>query len=215
MDRFSRDEYVNFLYKRQVLPQHGIQVFSLAERFDNSTGSGRTMERIREAMDIGRSEEIARDTMRAMVQNASEGNVCGGKAPWGYRSTKTPIGTDAHGDQKTRTGWEPDPETREDVRRLFGLLADGVGIHRVAEVLNEEGRPAPSGGLWTRTTVYDLARKVCIYEGTCIWNMGHVVEWRDEQGKKHRRRVLKDPATWVRRAKAHEALIAREVAQRV
>ena len=215
MDRFSRDEFVNFHYKRQVLPQLGVQLFSIAERIDNSTGSGRTMERIREAMDIGRSEEIARDTMRAMVQNAAEGHVCGGKTPWGYRAVKTPIGTDAHGNQKTRTDWVPDEDAREDVARLFGLLADGVGIHRVAQVMNDESRPSPSGGKWTRTTVYNLARKVYIYTGTYIWNMGHTVERRDEQGKKHRRSLLKDPRTWVRRAEAHEALISPEIARKV
>lgn len=215
MDRFSRDEYVNIYYKRQLLPQHNIRVFSVAERFDNNTGTGRTMERIREAMDIGRSEEIARDTMRAMVQNANAGHVCGGKAPWGYKAKKTPIGRDTHGNEKTRTDWVPDPKTRADVKRLFGLLADGVSLHRIPQVMNEEGRPSPCSGKWGKTSIYDLARKVYIYEGTYIWNMGHIEEWRDENGKKHKSRRLKDPRTWARKENAHQPLIAPEVAGKV
>lgn len=213
MDRFSRDEHVNVLYKRQLLPQHGIRVFSVAERFDSSTGSGRTMERIREAMDIGRSEEIARDTMRAMVQNAAVGHVCGGKAPWGYKARKTPIGRDAHGNEKTRTDWVPDARTRADVRRLFALLAEGASTYRAAQVMNEEGRLSPSGGKWTKTTVYDLARRVYVYEGTYVWNMAHVVEWRDD-GKKHKSRRFKDPRTWTRTENAYDALVSPDVASR-
>lgn len=81
MDRFSHDEYVNLEHKRRLLPQQGIQAFSGAERFDSTSGFGRTMERFKEAMDIGRSEDIARDPMRALLENPATGHVCGGKPP--------------------------------------------------------------------------------------------------------------------------------------
>ncbi len=215
MDRFSRDEYVNVHYKRQVLPQLGVQVFSLAERIDNSTGAGRMMERVHEAMAIKSSDDTAEATMRAMVQNAGQGHVCGGKPPWGYVALKTSIGTDTRGNTKTRTDWVPNDDVRDDVERLFGLLADGVGIHRGARVMSDEGRPSPSGGKWAANSVYELARKVYIYEGTYIWNMGRTEEWRDGSGKKHRRNMLKDPRTWVRRCNAHESLITPEIAAKV
>lgn len=128
---------------------------------------------------------------------------------------QTPIGTGLRGNTKTRPDWVPDPKTRRDVVRLFGLPAEGVAIHRAAQVMNEESRPSPSGPRWGRGTVYDMARRVYVHQGTYVWNMGHVVKARDDQGNRQKTSRRKDPRTWVRRANAHEALTTDEVAAKV
>jgi hypothetical protein len=145
--------------------------------------------------------------MRGMVANARAGHVTAGKTPYGYAPDKTVIGQDSHGKDMTRTSWIPDPALQADVQRLFGLLSDGIGIHNVALTMNREGRPSPTGRKWTKTTVQDLAKRVHCYEGTLPWNVGRTVPWQDAQGRKRRRRILKDPAFWVRTPNAYPPMI--------
>jgi DNA invertase Pin-like site-specific DNA recombinase len=209
LSRFSRDEAVNFKYKRTLLPQYGIRVVAACDGLQQND-----LEPFRETIDRQESKDNARRTMRGMVANAREGHVTAGKTPWGYRAQKTPIGRDSHGKDLTRTSWVPDPERQEDVNRLFGLLAEGVGIHNVAAVMNQEGRPSPSGGLWVRATVYDLARKVYVYEGTYLFNVAETKPWQHEQHTRNRR-ILKDPRVWVRTCHAYPAMIDSDTAGRV
>jgi DNA invertase Pin-like site-specific DNA recombinase len=61
-------------------------------------------------------------------------------------------------EEGTRVGYEVVPETMENVRRVFGLLADGESVSGVRRELEQAGIPAPGGGRhWSATTVRGIA----------------------------------------------------------
>ncbi|MBC7287688.1 MAG: recombinase family protein [Armatimonadetes bacterium] len=214
-DRFSRDDYVNAFYKHTLLPSHGIQVISVAEPFDTSSVGGWLVQRVIEIASVARSMEDACATMRAMIRNAAEGHSCGGKCPWGYMRELVEVGRDPKGQPITRTEWVPDPQLAPHVVELFKRLADGDSLTSIARDFTRAGIPSPSGKpYWTKTTVYDLARRVYVYEGTRVWNMVKKRTVRLPNGRTVRRFELKDPRLWIRVENAYPRLIPPDLARR-
>lgn len=85
--------------------------------------------------------------------SSQEGKYIGSIAPYGYQRQKL----------KGEKGWTlvPDSETAPIVRRVFDLLTEShLPQHAIAMRLNEEGIPAPRGGVWTTATVQRLLRNV-------------------------------------------------------
>ena len=76
-------------------------------------------------------------------------------------------------------GYKLDPDTMPIVLRIFSMLADGYAIHAAARALEDDGVPAPRGGIyWSRRTVREIALEDTyrphIYCAHCGWRMlGH------------------------------------------
>jgi site-specific DNA recombinase len=80
------------------------------------------------------------------------------------------------------------------VRRIFQLFVDGMGLKKIAELLNKEGVPAPydklkygkvNGKGWPHTSVRNLLKNER-YIGKWVWN---VSKWVSVPNKKNKRRV--------------------------
>lgn len=131
LDRFARNRYDSAVYKRE-LKKNGVKVYSVLENLDNSPESI-MMEAVLEGMAEYYSQNLGREVMKGMKENALNCIHTGGKPPLGY---------------------DVDPETKklvlneheaESVRIIFSLYSKGYGYSHIIDVLNSEGRLTKKG----------------------------------------------------------------------
>ena len=103
-------------------------------------------------------------TMLNKQTKARLGEVVGaGPAPYGYRYT-----TKRLTNGKTRVvGLKPDSTESAIVARIFSLLPHRSTV-QIADLLNEEGIPAPRGERWLHGVIYNLATST-VYTGTWVY----------------------------------------------
>jgi DNA invertase Pin-like site-specific DNA recombinase len=59
--------------------------------------------------------------------------------------------------------WEEDQRKSDIVRRIYSMTLGGMGEHRIAATLNQEGIPALAGGIrWHRSTISKLLRNAAV-----------------------------------------------------
>ena len=123
-------------------------------------------------------------TMLNKQTKARLGEVVGaGPAPYGYRYT-----TKSLTNGKTRVvGLEPDPAEAAIVARIFSLLPHRSTV-QIADLLNDEGIPAPRGARWLHGVIYNLATST-VYTGTWMYGKPRT---RSSAERWHRRRGAAD-----------------------
>ena len=127
------------------------------------------------------------------IRRGQSGRVAAGRIPgnlaYGYRKI---ISLDARGEPE-RGLREVQPDQAEIVRRIFREYADGKSPIAIARALNQEGIPAPAGGLWCVSMINgDRVRGNGIlhneiYIGMLVYN--RTTMQRDPQTRKRRPKV--------------------------
>jgi site-specific DNA recombinase len=83
------------------------------------------------------------------------------------------------------------PEEAEIVRRVFTMLADGMGYLKIAKQLNAEGVPSPTRRGWCGSGVREMAFHD-LYAGRIVYGK---TKWVDRDGR--RRNVDTSPGEWI------------------
>ena len=155
LDRFARNRYDSAVYKRE-LKKNGVQVYSVLENLDNSPESI-MMEAVLEGMAEYYSQNLGREVMKGMRENALKCKHTGGRPPLGY---------------------DVDPETKklvineheaETVRIIFDLYSKGYGYTDIINRLNDEGRRTKLGALFKKTSLSSILTNPK-YRGTYVFN---------------------------------------------
>ncbi len=135
LDRISRSVY-DFSLLWKTFDEYDVVFSSVTESFDTNTPMGRAMVLIIMTFaQLERETIVSRYTANRYARSNS-GVWAGGKAPYGFRITKTQI------DGKTQSVLEPIPEQLEIVARLFAEYAAGTAsLYSLAKALNEDGIP--------------------------------------------------------------------------
>ena len=142
LDRFARNRYDSAVYKRE-LKKNGVQVYSVLENLDNSPESI-MMEAVLEGMAEYYSQNLGREVIKGMRENALKCIHTGGKPPLGY---------------------DVDPETKklvineteaESVRIIYTLYSKGYGYSYILEQLNREGRRTKKGSVFQKNSLYSI-----------------------------------------------------------
>ncbi len=116
-------------------------------------------------------KDLAIKTHRGLKGRALAGKSAGGKA-YGYENITRydAAGEPIRGDRKI------DPAQARVVVRIFEDYAAGVSPRKIAEALNDEGIPGPSGGGWGTSTIHGNRERGTgilnneLYIGRQIWN---------------------------------------------
>jgi len=113
------------------------------------------------------------------------------------------------------------------VRWIFAQYADGVSPVKIVEELNRQDVPPPGVNFrrksrlaptWCASALYGnvkfgLGLLNChTYKGELIWGKS---KWPKDPDTKRKRRVLCDPATWVRTSAEHLRIVSDELWERV
>ncbi len=125
LDRFSRDRYDSALY-RHKLKEQGVKLISVTENFDDSPESI-ILESVIEAMSEYYSKNLARETMKGLMENAYKCRHNGGKPPLGYDV-----------DPLTHNYIINEKEAAV-VRKIFDMYLDGNGYAEIVSYMNAHG----------------------------------------------------------------------------
>jgi site-specific DNA recombinase len=163
------------------------------------------------------------------AQAAVEGRFLGGRPPYGYVLADTgphPNPAKAAIGQRLRR-LVPDPIAAPVVQRIFADYCGGVGLHTIAQSLNDDGISSPSGhdpernphratgrGLWAKSAV----RAILVnprYTGFEVWNKqrkDEVLIDVDDVALGHQTKMRwNDVAEWVWSPESrHEPLVTRD-----
>ncbi|NQW08463.1 MAG: recombinase family protein, partial [Alphaproteobacteria bacterium] len=193
LDRLSRDQAdVAQIYKQ--LKFDGVAIVTLSEGPVSELHVG-----LKGTMNALFLKDLADKTRRGLRGRVEEGCSGGGNS-YGYDVVKA---VDANGepDRGQRT---INPGQAAVIQRVFELFAVGHSPRSIAQVLNNEGVPGPSGGLWRDTTIRGHITRGTgllnneLYVGRLVWN---------------RQRYIKDPTSGRRVSRINDPgeLIVKDV----
>jgi DNA invertase Pin-like site-specific DNA recombinase len=140
MDRLGRDaaEQISLL-KRFTTGKVG--VVAIAQQIDLATPHGRAMAQIGAVFAELERALIAERTTETLAEMRAQGRV----------TNHTPFGWDAEGDFLV-----PNEAEQATLARLIRLRQQGLSYHKLADLLNQEGRPTKRGGPWQAMTVRNV-----------------------------------------------------------
>lgn len=199
--RFARNLQDAVTYQ-ELLKKHHIELISISEPIPDGP-LGELLRNILHSINEFYSADLAKQTLRGMVETAQQGYALGGPAPYGYKKEHV-----AHpqGGQKVR--YAPDPEEAPIVRRVYEAYASGKGLETIADGLNLDGIPTRRGKQWQKPTIKGMLwDNKEVYLGNLIFN----------RRKKSRGKLLymKPKEEWIIQKGTHEPIITRELAKAV
>ena len=130
---------------------------------------------------VGAQQEIVKLVERnrfGMIARAERGDFPAA-IPFGYRAVFSPDGS---------RSIEIDEQAARTLRRLFDLYISGLGMHAVADTLNNEGLPGVTQARWTNSAVRALIIRPWKYAGFAEINHD------SKTGREFRRAIGKAPA---------------------
>ncbi|MBZ9650369.1 recombinase family protein, partial [Sphingobium sp. 3R8] len=178
LDRVSRDQAdVATLYKN--LQFAGVKIVTLAEGEVSELHVG-----LKGTMNALFLKDLAKKTHRGLRGRVEKGKSGGGLC-FGYDVVRrfSSEGEPVHGERSINAA------EAEVIRQVFRQFANGLSPHTIACRLNDAGISAPTGKLWTSTTIRGHAKRGTgllnneLYIGKLVWN---------------RLRYLKNPQTGKR-----------------
>ncbi|WP_083485789.1 recombinase family protein [Alicyclobacillus ferrooxydans] len=196
LDRFARDRYDSAYYKR-ILKKNGVRLESVLEQLDNSPESI-ILESVLEGMAEYYSRNLARETRKGLLENATSGRHTGGRPPYGYKVNPETLML------------EIDERTAPAVRFYFESIAKGLTLSRIIDELNSQGFRTYNGRRFTKNSFWDWARNKK-YKGVYTWD---VTDQKIGGGKRnsHKR---KDEAEQIQIAGAVPAIVSEELWDKV
>lgn len=199
LDRFARNRYDSVRYKH-VLKKAGVRVISVSQPI---VGSGDPteilLESLLEGMDEFYSANLARETIKGMVQNAKEGYWNGGNPPFGYRLKKVEL------NGKSRSILEVEPSESVIVEKMFWMFSTGLyGSKAITSELNESGFRQRNGRLFTKKMVRGILENEKYVGDTVFGKQTNVSKAFYETGLKTQ--IVKD---------THQAIIKRDTFDKV
>lgn len=138
-DRFSRDAD-NAGHARVEIKRAGGKVVVISEAH-----AGVEIVAVRQLLAVLEREKI-RARMRTWSAARQAKGLPMGRAPYGSRF-------DADGRLR------PDPATAGTVARVLSMKAQGATLRAIADALNSDGIPGPTGGVWNFMTISNLVKR--------------------------------------------------------
>lgn len=154
LDRFARNRYDSAFYKRQ-LKNNGVRVLSVLEQLDDSPESV-ILESVLEGMAEYYSQNLAREVMKGLKENALKGKHNGGTPPFGY-------------DVDESGYYKINGSEAFHVRRIYQMYLDGFGFGSIATELNKLGVKTKVGKTFTKNAIHDILINEK-YIGTMVYN---------------------------------------------
>ena len=204
--RFTRDMELVEKYLHGKFVEWGIRFIAVVDHVDTSDAANKKARQINGLINEWYLEDLSANVRSVLDHKRREGVHIGSFAPYGYRK-----------DPETRGKLCIDPETAEVVRRIYAMALGGIGAHKIARTLNEEGvlSPAaykqqkgmktqcPAVQLWNSATVYQMLHNET-YTGNLVQGRHQKISY------KSKKTIWLPKEQWVMVENTHEAIIDRE-----
>ena len=136
-------------YNYELSEKYGVVIESVIERIDMTNPHGKFSGTNLFAMHELQADIIAAHVKSGMYIAAKQGYYLGGFVPFGYRLYET--GEFTRG--KARKKYEPHPDEKEIVKRMFEMYADGFSLDYIQKQLKDNGIKGRKGGIMTVQTM--------------------------------------------------------------
>ncbi len=145
--RFFRDHY-GFIFYERKLDKAGVKVVSITQQTGDDS-AGKMARNIFSIFDQYQSEENAKHTLRAMMENARRGYFNGSTPKFGFRIEYI---KDGRGNSKGKLVIDSGASV---VKKIFELYLSFLGAKQIAETLNRSGETC-KGRRWTKNHILSI-----------------------------------------------------------
>ena len=208
--RFTRDMELVEKYLHGKFIEWGIRFIAVVDHVDTDDTANKKSRQINGLINEWYLEDLSTNVRSVLNHKRKEGQYIASFALYGYQ--KAP---DAKGKLVI------DPEAAEVVKRIFALALSGMGAHKIAQILNEEGVPSPTAYKQQNGERYQLARKTScesLWSSGTIYQMlhnqtytGDLVQGRHKKvSYKSKRTVWLPKSQWIVVENTHEAIIDKD-----
>ena len=208
--RFTRDMELVEKYLHGKFIEWGVRFIAVVDHVDTDDTANKKSRQINGLINEWYLEDLSANVRSVLNHKRNEGQYIASFALYGYQ--KAP---DAKGKLVI------DPEAAEVVKRIFALALSGMGAHKIAQILNEEGVPSPTAYKQQNGKRYHLARKTScesLWSSGTIYQMlhnqtytGDLVQGRHKKvSYKSKRTVWLPKSQWIVVENTHEAIIDKD-----
>ena len=208
--RFTRDMELVEKYLHGKFIEWGVRFIAVVDHVDTDDTANKKSRQINGLINEWYLEDLSANVRSVLNHKRKEGQYIASFALYGYQ--KAP---DAKGKLVI------DPEAAEVVKRIFALALSGMGAHKIAQILNEEGVPSPTAYKQQNGKRYHLARKTpcgSLWSSGTIYQMlhnqtytGDLVQGRHKKvSYKSKRTVWLPKSQWIVVENTHEAIIDKD-----
>lgn len=208
--RFTRDMELVEKYLHGKFIEWGVRFIAVVDHVDTDDTANKKSRQINGLINEWYLEDLSTNVRSVLNHKRKEGQYIASFALYGYQ--KAP---DAKGKLVI------DPEAAEVVRRIFALALSGMGAHKIAQILNEEGVPSPTAYKQQNGKRYHLARKTSCES---LWSSGTIYQTLHNQtytgdlvqgrhkkvSYKSKRTVWLPKSQWIVVENTHEAIIDKD-----
>lgn len=210
LSRFGRNAIDSGYYIEKQLPALGVRFIAITDSFDSLEGDGGIMLPLKNIIAESYALDISRKCKSVQKQNIREGRFVGRMAPYGF--AKAP---------EDCRRLVVDEEAAVIVRRMFDLVAGGMGVGGLIRQLNADGVLPPSHYKWEKGLItnkkllgkpYWQKRAVTqilkdrVYVGDMVQGKTRTVNGKE---------LSVPESEWVCVPNTHEAIISREMFDQV
>lgn len=153
LDRFARNKYDSAIYK-QKLKVNCVNLISVTENLDGSPESI-ILESVLEGMAEYYSQNLAREVMKGLNQNAKHALHTGGVPPLGYDVVEKKLVINVN--------------EAEAVRVIFSMFLDGYSYTQISDELNRRGYKTKLGNNFGKNSLFEILHNEK-YTGVYIYN---------------------------------------------
>ena len=214
MSRFGRNHVMVDFYREIVFPEKKVRFIAISNNYDSSLKKAGEFDFLPfiNIMNEWYAQDTSNKIKSVFKVRRQDGKRCSGAIPYGYYRKPD--------DKQTLY---VDPEAAKVVKRIFEMVAGGMGTSAVADILTEEGVLIPSA----YNEKYHPSDCRCHnYHNPTIWNcttVGYILEKREYMGdtilgksvsddfrnRKTRRKV--DEEERIIFENTHEPIVSREL----
>ena len=213
--RFTRDMELVEKYLHGKFIEWGVRFIAVVDHVDTGDTANKKSRQINGLINEWYLEDLSANVRSVLDHKRKEGQYIASFALYGY--CKAP---DAKGKLVI------DLEAAEVVKRIFALALSGMGAHKIAQILNNEGIPSPTAYKQQNGEHYHLARKTpceSLWGSGTIYQMlhnqtytGDLVQGRHKKvSYKSKRTVWLPKSQWIVVENTHAPIIDRDTFETV
>lgn len=208
--RFTRDMELVEKYLHGKFIEWGIRFIAVVDHVDTGDTANKKSRQINGLINEWYLEDLSANVRSVLDHKRKEGQYIASFALYGYQK-----------DPAVKGRLQIDPEAAEVVKRIYAMTLRGVGAHKIAQILNEEGVPSPTAYKQQNGGRYHLAQKTpseLLWSSGTIYQMlhnqtytGDLVQGRHKKvSYKSKRTVWLPKSQWIVVENTHEAIIDKD-----
>ena len=212
LSRLSRNHIDSGNFLESFFPEHHVRYIALTDNFDTETdGYTCEMAMFKSMFNDLYAKDISKKITSVKRNKQKQGLFIGGKAPYGYKKSEINKGV-----------LEIDPETVDNVRRIFQLAKEGKSCRQIAVIFNEANIPTPAqhakikpskkrgvfSGKWSSERISAMLQDE-VYIGSMVQGRVKSLSYKSKKPNK----VPKEE--WIVVENTHEPIVDKETFEKV